>query len=67
MSCVGRKGVMNEQTADEIAAIKTILGPQTTLTGFYSYGEFAPRPNTSDSVLHNQTMTIGYLSENLSA
>ncbi|HWU34468.1 MAG TPA: FIST N-terminal domain-containing protein [Methylovorus sp.] len=67
VSCVGRKGVMNEQTADEIAAIKTILGPQTTLTGFYSYGEFAPRPNTSDSVLHNQTMTIGYLSENLSA
>ena len=45
--------------------VQQILGPQTALTGFYSYGELAPRPNTNDSVLHNQTMTIGYLSENL--
>jgi hypothetical protein len=65
VSCVGRKGVMAEQTSDEIAAVKQIFGPQTSITGFYSYGEFAPRPNTNDSVLHNQTMTIGYLSENL--
>jgi len=45
--------------------VQQILGPQTALTGFYSYGELAPRPNTTDSVLHNQTMTIGYLTENL--
>jgi len=35
------------------------------LTGFYSNGEFAPLPNTSDNALHNQTMTIGYLTEDL--
>jgi hypothetical protein len=67
VSCVGRKGVMAEQTTDEITEVKKILGSQTVLAGFYSYGEFAPRPNTNDSVLHNQTMTIGYLSEDLLA
>ncbi|HOY70950.1 MAG TPA: FIST N-terminal domain-containing protein [Methylotenera sp.] len=67
VSCVGRKGVMADQVADEVKLVQQILGPQTTLTGFYSYGEFSPRPDTTDSVLHNQTMTIGYLSENLIA
>lgn len=67
VSCVGRKGVMAEQVADEVKLVQQILGYQTALTGFYSYGEFAPRPDTSDSVLHNQTMTIGYLSEDLLA
>lgn len=67
VSCVGRKGVMAELVGDEIKLVQQILGPQTSITGFYSYGELAPRPNTTDSVLHNQTMTIGYLSENLLA
>ncbi len=67
VSCVGRKGVMAEQVVDEVKLVQQILGAQTALTGFYSYGEFAPRPDTADSVLHNQTMTIGYLSENLLA
>ncbi len=67
VSCVGRKGVMAELTADEVKQVKQILGPQTSVTGFYSYGEIAPRPNTTDAVFHNQTMTIGYLSENLLA
>jgi len=65
VSCVGRKLVMAEQIADEIQAVQQTLGSQTALTGFYSYGEFCPRPNTTDNVLHNQTMTIGYLSEAL--
>jgi len=65
VSCVGRKGVMAEQVVDEVKLVQQILGAQTALTGFYSYGEFAPRHDTNDSVLHNQTMTIGYLSENL--
>jgi hypothetical protein len=65
VSCVGRKGVMAEQVVDEVKQVQQILGSKTNITGFYSYGELAPRPNTNDSVLHNQTMTIGYLSENL--
>ncbi|MEZ0232370.1 MAG: FIST signal transduction protein [Methylophilaceae bacterium] len=65
VSCVGRKLVMADQVADEIKAVQKTLGPHTKIAGFYSYGEFCPRPNTNDSVLHNQTMTIGYLSEDL--
>ena len=65
VSCVGRKGVMAEQVVDEVKLVQQILGPQTSVAGFYSYGELAPRPNTNDSVLHNQTMTIGYLSETI--
>lgn len=65
VSCVGRKGVMAEQVVDEIKLVQQILGAQTSVAGFYSYGEIAPRPNTTESVLHNQTMTIGYLSEKL--
>ncbi|MDX1915157.1 MAG: FIST N-terminal domain-containing protein [Methylophilus sp.] len=67
VSCVGRKGVMAEQVSDEVKQVQQILGSKTLITGFYSYGELAPRPNTTDSVLHNQTMTIGYLSENILA
>ena len=67
VGCVGRKGVMGENVSDEIKLVQQILGSQTSVAGFYSYGEIAPRPNTTDSVLHNQTMTIGYLSENLLA
>ena len=67
VSCVGRKGVMADKVGDEVKLVQQILGPQTSVAGFYSYGEIAPRPNTNDSVLHNQTMTIGYLSENLLA
>ena len=65
VSCVGRKGVMSEQVVDEVKLVQQIMGAQTAITGFYSYGEFSPRPDTGDSVLHNQTMTIGYLSEDL--
>ena len=67
VSCVGRKGVMADQVADEVKLVQQIMGSQTAITGFYSYGEFSPRPDTNDSVLHNQTMTIGYLSEDLFA
>nr|WP_294841236.1 FIST N-terminal domain-containing protein [uncultured Methylotenera sp.] len=67
VSCVGRKGIMADLVADEVKLVQQILGNQTAITGFYSYGEFAPRPDSNDSVLHNQTMTIGYLSEDLLA
>ena len=62
VSCVGRKGVMAEQVVDEVKLVQQILGSQTYIAGFYSHGKIATRPHTSDSVLHNQTMTIGYLS-----
>jgi hypothetical protein len=48
---------------EEIEAVEEIFGPQTTLTGFYSYGEIAPIENSMHSHLHNQTMSITTFSE----
>lgn len=63
VSCVGRKLVMEEQVSDEVFAVQRLLGMQTGLTGFYSNGEICSGTDDSHSQLHNQTMTIAYLSE----
>ena len=64
VSCVGRKGVMEEQVVDEVKLVQQMLGTKTSVARFYSYGKIALRPNTTGSK-HNQTMTIGYLSKKL--
>lgn len=58
VSCVGRKLILGDQTADEIKAVNKIFDNQTVLVGFYSYGEISPFNNGNDCQLHNQTMTI---------
>ena len=62
VSCVGRRLVMDQIAEEEIEAIQTILGPKTTIFGFYSYGEIAPFDSALCS-LHNQTTTLTLLSE----
>jgi len=62
VSCVGRRLVMDQIAEEEIEAIQTILGPRTTIFGFYSYGEIAPFDSALCS-LHNQTTTLTLLSE----
>ena len=42
ISCFGRRGAMLQDCSKEIEAINTVFGDETTLTGFYSYGEIAP-------------------------
>jgi hypothetical protein len=61
ISCVGRKLVMGEDTDDELDAVKEVFG-KMNVTGFYSYGEIC-ETGFSECKLHNQTMTITYLSE----
>ncbi|NQY27304.1 MAG: FIST C-terminal domain-containing protein [Piscirickettsiaceae bacterium] len=65
VSCVGRKLVMEEHVSDEVFAVQRLLGMQTGITGFYSNGEICSGEDDSHSQLHNQTMTIAYLSENM--
>ncbi|NOR71670.1 MAG: hypothetical protein GQ532_18615, partial [Methylomarinum sp.] len=65
VSCVGRKLVMKEQISDEVFAVQRLLGMQTGITGFYSNGEICSGEDDGHSQLHNQTMTIAYLSENM--
>ncbi|MCX6547715.1 MAG: FIST C-terminal domain-containing protein [Acidobacteria bacterium] len=62
VSCVGRRLVMGDAVGEEIEVVGAALGKATTLTGFYSYGEFAPLGGT-ECKLHNQTMTVTCIGE----
>lgn len=63
VSCVGRKLVMGGRVDEEVEAVGDVFGQGATLTGFYSYGEISPFVSATECKLHNQTMTITYLSE----
>jgi len=63
ISCVGRKLVLKQRVEDELEGVRGILGDQTAMTGFYSYGEIAPFSRGERSELHNQTMTITTFAE----
>lgn len=63
VSCVGRKRILQERTAEEIKAARKALGPESAITGFYSYGEIAPFGQSTNCELHNQTMTITTFTE----
>lgn len=64
ISCVGRKLVLRQRTEEEVEAVRNVLGMDTIVTGFYSYGEICPAAPKASCELHNQTMTITTLSEN---
>lgn len=63
ISCVGRRLVLKQLVEEEVEAVKDIVGTNTNITGFYSYGEIAPSGEFSPCELHNQTMTITTLKE----
>ena len=64
VSCVGRKLVMGNRVDEEVEAVGDVFGSKAVLTGFYSYGEISPFTPGASCKLHNQTMTITYISEN---
>ncbi len=63
ISCVGRKLVLKQRTDEEIEAVREVVGNNTIITGFYSYGEIAPHKKDTECELHNQTMTVTFFSE----
>lgn len=63
ISCVGRRQLMGQRTADEVSAICSALGTEIPTIGFYSYGEIAPHSRTGRCEFHNQTMTVTLLAE----
>jgi len=65
ISCVGRKLVMKQNVEEELECVREVLGENTVMTGFYSYGEISPvKPFEQHCELHNQTMTITVFKEN---
>jgi hypothetical protein len=63
ISCVGRKLVLKQRVEEEVEGVRSVLGQQAAMTGFYSYGEIAPFSLGERSELHNQTMTITTFAE----
>ena len=63
ISCVGRKLVLKQLVEEEVEAVADIIGLETWITGFYSYGEISPFKKDMPTLLHNQTMTITTISE----
>jgi hypothetical protein len=63
ISCSGRRLVLRSRVEEEVEAVREVLGPETMLSGFYSYGEIAPPARGASSELHNQTMTLLTLAE----
>jgi hypothetical protein len=63
VSCVGRKLVMKQRVEEEVEAIRHVFGADTSIAGFYSYGELCPFSQGGECRLHNQTMTITALAE----
>ena len=65
VSCVGRKIVMGDDTEEELDAVRAVLTNDYPIAGFYSYGEISHFEDSGKPELHNQTMTITYISERL--
>ncbi len=63
ISCVGRKLVLKQRVEEEVESVREVLGADTVLGGFYSYGEISPFSSSARCELHNQTMTITTFSE----
>jgi hypothetical protein len=63
VSCIGRRLLMGQHTADELEAASAEFGPQIPQLGFYSYGEISPHRVSGACELHNQTMTVTMLAE----
>ncbi len=63
VSCIGRKLVLDQRVEEEIEEVVAVVGEDTVICGFYSYGEIAPFHGENSCKLHNQTMTITLISE----
>ena len=65
--CIARHKLLGARIGEEIAAIQDVLGENTPLIGFYTYGEIVPLGGEvgpeSYSEFHNETMTLMVLGE----
>lgn len=60
-SCAARKIVLGRRTPEEINLVKSVLGLDTPMIGFYSYGEYCRPRYGAPSLFHNETATVTVL------
>jgi hypothetical protein len=63
ISCVGRRLLLGDRVEEETEAVLANLPRGCHQIGFYSYGEISPLGPGQPAHLHNQTMTVTYISE----
>ncbi|MBL8546961.1 MAG: FIST C-terminal domain-containing protein [Hyphomonadaceae bacterium] len=63
ISCVGRRVVMGQETADEVEAVSSQFFSGLLQAGFYSHGEISTSSSDQRCGLHNQTMTVVTIQE----
>ena len=63
ISCVGRRVVMGQETADEVEAVSSQFFSGLLQAGFYSHGEISTSSSDEKCGLHNQTMTVVTIQE----
>ncbi len=63
ISCAGRKFALQDRIEEEVEKVRDVVGDNTIISGFYSYGEISPVVKSTKCELHNQTMTITTLKE----
>ena len=65
VSCIGRRIILSQLVEEEVESVQEELGNHTMMAGFYSYGELAPLEGLVECALHNQTMTLTVINENI--
>jgi hypothetical protein len=63
ISSISRKFVLDQRVEEEVEEVIEVVGKDTTICGFYSYGEIAPFNGENNCQLHNQTIAITLISE----
>ncbi|MBW6441218.1 FIST C-terminal domain-containing protein [Patescibacteria group bacterium] len=59
-NCIARQKLFGRHANDEIEAIKSVLGKDVPIIGFYTYGEIAPfnEANVLSCRFHNETVVV---------
>lgn len=57
-SCSGRAGILGSSTDQEIKLSRKSLPDNCQISGFYSFGEYAPLVKNTESRFHNSTFVI---------
>ncbi|MBK7965284.1 MAG: FIST C-terminal domain-containing protein [Bacteroidetes bacterium] len=63
ISNVGRKIILSKRIEEEVEVIREVLGENTAITGFYSYGDISFVKGATKSESNNQSMTITTMRE----
>lgn len=63
ISGIGRKLMLDQRVEEEVEEVMEVVGKDTTICGFYSYGEIAPFIGETNCHMQNQTIAITLISE----